>query len=525
MTFWTLLAACCAALAACAPTRPVYNGGLADGVARTLSGPDALAPTEAASVFETDYAPPAKNAAYAGPTNRVRVDVPESLLEHPFVTLKTAGGPHVFSMLEQAGAAAAAAEPAAQSDARAPRVMAGAYVPESLTGQEQGLAVSVPEWPFVAATSSASRVAKAAKSVEVRYTTKTLQTAGSSVGSLGLGDSDAMQEAVTPQGIVRPAVINSPMLMETSRAAGIRATSKMIGNVAGRDTAKEVAGPDVLEQSLKPESALALETLAAPNDYRGSRASAVHKAPSAPASAVSSDVARVEVESDMIREVGNANYLIAATTGEGWLVFKRSLAPVVRVESDAVSADAASNALKAASLSEEPLALADSVSAQNAHVAEGGLKAATVESPFSYGVARGLRTARWTRVAADVTSAGLPTVYVMKEGRLFDARGVERLIAGGILRDRPRSGVAIAYRLHVLNVGEAVAADVRVLDRLDSSTALLVNSMATNSEAATAKYFLETNAIEVALPRLEVGQYFVIEFFVEPVPVGGTSPR
>lgn len=512
-----MLTACCAALASCTPTYRVYNGGLESGVARTLSGPEALAPTEAGAVFETDYAPPTKNASYAGPTNRVSVDVPEALAPHQFVTLKSATAPAVYSKLEQAGAASAAAETAGRSDARMPRVMAGTDIPESMTEEAQAVSVAGSDWPFVAATSSGSRVEKTSRGAEVRYASSAVKSARAARGGLALGDSGSAQEAEVTAGVVRPAVINSPMLMERVSAPGIRTTSRMIGNVSGMDSAKEVAGPSSAQEASVPESPVGLDTLAASNDYRTSEATASWTAPSAPGAAVSVDTVKLAAERDMVRDVGNANYLIAAATVDGWLVFKRSQASLVRVTSDAVAEDVSAKGVEAAAGAKGPLLLGDSAGAQNAMTTEGAFKTATVESVFSHSAAKGLRTARWTRVPSQVTSAGPPTIYVMKEARLFDARGVERLIAAGVLRDRPKSGAVIAYRVHVLNMGEAAAADIKVLDRLDEATRLLVNSMATNSDAATARYFLESRAIEVALPRLGVGEYFLIEFFVEPV--------
>jgi hypothetical protein len=54
------------------------------------------------------------------------------------------------------------------------------------------------------------------------------------------------------------------------------------------------------------------------------------------------------------------------------------------------------------------------------------------------------------------------------------------------------------------------------MERLDASTRLLFNSMATTSEAASAKYSPDLGGLEVTLPSLDSGGYFILEFFVEP---------
>ncbi len=515
----TIVLTCMLALAACGPRYAVYDGGLGRTHAETLQSVNALAPSEAGASFSTDYAPPTENLSFAGPTNRVKTEVPSGLPEHGLMSVRTSDGVRSYRLLGNTELRSSPANAEGRTASRPARLMAGTDVAESLAGTGRGAQIETVDRAGARVTSAGAASDTASRNVRLATASAAAAEATRPANSLGLLESDATLEPTQNEALLTTQTRRTVGTYRTNKAVEGRGSSTNALAATGADTAQEMAEPVSGLGVAKSYKAAGIETVERPADYRLTRAVESRTGTLAPALMAESDSAQLLAGSDTVLGVGNARYILAMRGMEGVVVYKRVTASVVLSEPEAIESITGGGAPQATSTSKNALATDVSNAAQEASKSNAAIRTSTRETVGQRGVSRNVRLNEWTGAPQSFTSVAPPSLYVFKEARLFKEGGIDRLLDAGVLKDRPRGEVVIGYRINVYNAGNAAAKDVKVLDRLDDGLALLVNSMATNSETATAKYFLETRGIEVDLPRLEPGGYLVVEFYVEPVSV------
>jgi len=503
-------------VAGCGFHRSVYNGGLSPGESRTLESPAQLRPSEAGVTFRTDYAPPQPNATYAGPTNRVRVDVPVPAPERTYVTLKSSQSSRVMRSAGNSRVSVDQAQVASNTDSAQPHLVAGQNVPGSVAAPSQEMSLGNTKGMMVRATSSGWRSQSETGTIHQAQDTAATTSTQMPANVQDLGDSNALQQPGNASQPLKAGTSNAVAGYERINAPrGAASPSTVASNTDAAMTAERSDANATRDVALAGQ-AMAAGTSVASRANTVVNAAAARQDASAPQGFTGADAARLLVGRDVVAGFGNAQFLLQPTATNGTIVYKRFLATRTMKTGEAVSSSADVGSLTTTAAAGNAQEFADINSTGEAFATNSVLDVDRANALAGFKAVHGLRTEAWTSTTASTVAIVPPNMFVLKEARLVDAPGIEKLLASGVLKDRPRGKWLIAYRISVLNATGSVAKSVRILERLDASTTLLVNSMATTSEAASAQYSPDLGALEVTLPSLDSGGYFVFEFFVEP---------
>lgn len=499
-----------AILFGCGPRYSVHQGGLRPGAEMAPKRP--LEPTESIGTFTTDYAPPADNDVYGGPTNRVRVDVPAALIPHEFVSVSTASGVMRLTQALPSAYEGDAFHVAARHDSAPAQSLAA-------TGGARTAAQPVAGKRLVA--SDAVEVNEMLREhtrnqdsagLQVATAPQTTVDRFNAAGAFAVGDSDALKEPATASQPIRAQASEVPARFETAKAGKLFSGPDSVGERADSlvlGASGEVIVPRDVGDLGQP---LAVQTEEPLSERRTSSAIATTADDLSVKDVGGAQTGTLLAERKVVAETRASDAKVSAAGSDAGAAF-RQRAPV-ETEKQRINATARldSEAAAARADSGDLFAVEDSDAARFNKDPRAVIRALTSEALERQLKVSALREDGDRMVVKEAAMVTPPWISVLLEGRFIGPKRVSALIDKGVLDRSPLSKGLIRYRFFIFNESESVAADVKIVNRLDRTVTFF--AVPKGQEAAVESQ-PQTDTVVVSIPRLESMEAVVADFYVE----------
>jgi len=494
--------------AACGPRYAIYNGGLVPYEGE--EEPEELQPTEAVAAFSTDYAPPSQNTLYGGPTNRVRVMVREDVESRFLAVSSTKGVTRMTQSLPVRGRSGQAAL-AGHLGSTPARALAQPSRPEALSQGRQGMKVSAIEGSLGNVERDTHVTEQESANVALSAASRGLAGHASDAASLALDGSSALRHPVGVDVAAAADRADAPMRYQgTGSPSGYAGPSTLSQNTDVAVPHEEVHS-EAARDIGKPGSTLPVENVAAAAENRVSTNAATGSRPGGAKGFEDTRTGTLLAHRDTAAYVAGSDARISAGTSEAAAVRKQTPLAHEMTQRLAGRQKVTSESAKARGGTQNSLALSQAEAAAFKKDPKAFMRTLAVEAIETRGSTSALRSRQGVMVPREVSFVSPPRLAVWLVGRLMDEADIARLVENGVIEKAPEKRL-IQYRFYVFNPGMSVAADVRIVNRLDDSTPFFA---ATAGEAGKVVYDPAKHTVTAAAPELQSLEGVIFEFYVE----------
>jgi hypothetical protein len=488
----------------------VHQGGLLSDVPEV--GARKLEPTESVATYTTDYAPPAEDAAYAGPTNRVRTDVPAPLVPHPFISVSTSHGVRRVSQVLPSAVEGDAQHISAQYDSLPAQSLAVSEQAQLGAERRAGAKVTASDGLRVDGDLGGYECDGDSASLQLAAGGEALANRLSRGAPFALGDNDVLSQPSTASRPLRGQTSEVPNRYETARAGGVvvgpdrlsgSSEAVVVSSRAGSNAARNVAGVG--------------QPLGVYTDETASDRRLSHTVAAGDDRLVIQDVAdgragTLLAERAVLADGRRSEAGISPVASDRAVIYEQRSGYEVERDSANVTATADAEAATGSTQGGNILALEDSVAARFRRDPSGVISALESEALRGRFTIKALREEGDRVVVRETANVSPPWLAVLLEGKLIGERGVRRLVDGGVLETAPPSRFLIRYRLFIFNGSESAATDVKVINRLDTQVSFFA---APAGQVVEIESQPETGTVVVSAPKLESMEAVTADFYVE----------
>ncbi len=499
-----------AMLCGCGPRYTVHQGGLLSDVPEV--GTRRLEPTESVATYTTDYAPPAENDAYAGPTNRVRTEVPAALVPHPFISVSTSSGVRRVSQVLPSAVGGDAHHLSAQHDSLPSQSLAVSS--QAHLGAERRGGTNVTASKGLRTDGDLGAYERDGDSASLQLAAGGSALADRLTGGapFALGDSDVLTQPSTASLPLRGQTSDVPTRYETARAGGVVAGPDRLAGSSDTVVASSRAGsiaPANVAGTGQPLGVYADETA---SDRRLSRTAADGDDRLVVQGVADGRAGTLLAERAVLADGRRSDAGISPVVSDRAVVYEQRGGYEVERDSANVTAAADAQGATGSAQGGNIFALEDSVATLFRKDPRGVISALESEALRGRFTANALREEGDRVVVRETSNASPPWLAVLLEGKLIGERGIRSLVDSGVIEAAPTSRFLIRYRLFIFNQSESVATDVKVVNRLDTQVSFFA---APAGQAVRIDHQPETATVVVSAPKLESMEAVTADFYVE----------
>lgn len=495
--------------AACGPsTYSVYDGGLAPSGEK----PVPLQPTETVALYSTNYAPPEPNETLGGPTNRVRVDVPEEAPFHAFLRLTTSTRLACYRQISPVRGQASARRIRSEAESMPVQSIGASAHSRSLSETSRENALAQAGGLTVGASLGTHGIGHSSANITSRTDDSALADRTKGAASVDLVDRSALQQPAGTVAAMRTQTTVGTDVYYTSKHNRTVSDPTAAGNVVATLKPESAVGVFATRSVAKPGQPLAGQTLATIGQSRTTGAPADMAAAASLTSVTKGKPAVVLGAREAVAAASDRGSTLRSTASEGPVSYGTLASLGSYDEKTSLAGRSGALAAGDASNSKATLTIGRLEATEAAAVAQSLMRALTIENAETTVNVKAIVSGGDSSVTGKVAAVSPPWLTVVKEGRLIGFESFEKLIERGLLDQMPRSAAVIRYRILVFNESSSSAVDVRVVDNLDSDTGLLTCA---TSKPANVTYDVDESTVTIAIDGLEPLDYLLVEFYVE----------
>lgn len=496
-------------MAACGPRYAVYDGGLAP-----YEGPEEapeLQPTEAVAIFSTEYAPPEENVPYGGPTNRVRVLVPEGP-ERRFLLMSASGGLISIRQSSPVRGRTGAAAIAANVDSMPAQALVEEREPGKLVRRHQGIKVSTASAPLADYAMSEHVTEQESEHIRASADSSGAAQRTSDAGALAVDHSKAPRHPVQSEASAAAQTSEASWRQQGVGAGRSYAgPSAFAGNSGTLVPARGVLSTAARDAGIA-EKPFPVQTSVASLKSRNSENAAMAAGAGGAKGLADIETGKLMAHRDTAAYLESSDARIVARTSVASAVYEQLGREEMLQETLRSRQGTRSVAPARRSGAAEALALAQAEAAAFKKDPRGLMEALTSEGVEGRTGAASLKTGADVTVAQEVSAVSPPWLSVRLVGRLMREGDIEKLLEDGVIPRRPDAPFLIQYRFYVFNYSDSVAADVSIVNRLDPVTPFFA---AAGSRAGDITYGAGKHAVTATADRLDPQKGLMFEFYVE----------